>query len=121
MVDFDKTSLEQFHAIGTSSFDFDSAVSGRSIVSGSTEEKSEHSASDKRRDWPYSFTEYLRGLIGKMIRVEYSYPSGQRMSIAGRLKTVGTDFISLRSAQTGEQVLIGFSAIASIRVSNSKK
>ena len=43
------------------------------------------------------------------------------MSIAGRLKTVGTDFISLRSAQTGEQVLIGFSAIASIRVSNSKK
>ena len=120
MIDFDSTSLSQLRAIGTGSFDFDKAVSGKSLVSGVSGEKSRQEKPQERRDWPYSLTEYLRGHIGRMARVEYANPNGQRMAAMGRLKIVGTDFVGLVLPQSGEQVLIGFGSIASIKVPGAK-
>lgn len=119
MIDFDNTSFSQLRAIGTGNFDYEKAISGRSLVKSASEEKNRDRAQE-RRDWPYSLTEYLRMSIGTMVRVEYSYPNGQRMAAAGRLKIVGTDFVCLSSAQNGEQILIGFDAIASIRLLEGK-
>lgn len=115
MVEFDAAGLRQLDAIGTAAFDFERAMSGRSLIGGVKSAQS----TEERRDWPYSLADYLRGLLGSTVRVEYSAPNGQRMSAAGRLKTVGTDFIAL-SIQNGEQLLVGLSSIANIKAPLAK-
>lgn len=112
-MDFDNDSRTQMRAIGTGGFDFEKAVSGKSIVSQAIEPSGNGS---DRRNWPYSFTEYLRRHIGYMVRVEHAYPNGQRTGTVGRLKIVGTDFVGLSLPRTGGQLLIGLSSITGITV-----
>lgn len=115
-MDFDIDSRTQMRAIGTGGFDFEKAVSGKSIVS---QVEPSGDGSD-HRNWPYSFTEYLRRHIGYMVRVEHAYPNGQRTGTIGRLKIVGTDFVGLSLPRAGGQLLIGLSSISGITVLSEK-
>ena len=115
MVEFDAAGLRQLNAIGTDAFDFESAMSGRSLIGcvhGTPK-------TDERRDWPSSLVDYLRGLLGSAVKVEYSASNRQRLMAAGTLKTVGTDFIAL-SIASDEQLLIGYSSITSIKAPCAK-
>ncbi len=92
--------------------DLNGVISGKSVV---IDKESRSIDSDM---WPYNLSEYLKGFIGKSVRVEYVLPNNRCYEKRGVLKVAGTDFIGIQPFQTNSLFLLELSSIKSINIIN---
>ena len=83
------------------------AMSGRGAV---------YERGSAQESWPYSLGDYLKGYIGRRVRVGCALPNGRYFEKTGELATVGTNFLALRSARTGGLVLVDLAAVRGVEI-----
>ena len=71
---------------------------------------------ERREKWPYSLGDYLKGYVGRRIRVGCVLPNGRYFEKAGELATVGTNFIGLRTGRADGLVLIDLAAVKGVEI-----
>ena len=69
-----------------------------------------------QESWPYSLGDYLKGYVGRRIRIGCVLPNGRYFEKTGELATVGTNFLALRSARTGGLVLVDLAAVRGVEI-----
>ena len=83
------------------------AMSGRGAV---------YERGPAREKWPYSLGDYLKGYVGRSVRVGCVLPNGRYFEKTGELATVGTNFIGLRTGRAGGLVLIDLAAVKGVEI-----
>ena len=83
------------------------AMSGRGAV---------YERGPAREKWPYSLGDYLKGYVGRSVRVGCVLPNGRYFEKTGELATVGTNFIGLRPKGTDGLVLLDLAAVKGVTI-----
>ena len=77
--------------------------------------------SERNEKWPYSLGDYLKGYVGRSVRVGCVLPNGRYFEKAGELATVGTNFIGLRLPKTDGLVLIDLATVKGVTLSGTAR
>ena len=93
----------------------DDIITGKSVVSNDNANLANFLSSDK---WPYSLSDYLKGYIGKKVKVNYMTDNGKLNVKCGKLVVTGSDFIGIQPNSTDNLLIIELNLIRCVNIIN---